>query len=397
MRLYDGILFAAHLLAALKKPHHFSRLFALPPQIEAREVIWFHAVSVGEVKSARPLIETLRPLFPEAFFLMTTVTATGLEEAKRSLRCVDRVAYAPVDRSKLAYRWARQLSPRFFFAIEGDLWPNILSALKRQGTKNILVSGKMSARSERRLALFPRFARKLFEPLDMLCVQNEQYAARFSRFVSAERVKVCGNLKRDQKPEFVETHPWKEAMKGWVVTLACTHRGEEEMLLDAINWDRCSIFLAPRHPERFEAVAKILRMKNIPFIRFSRFTERCGHERAVLVDAMGQLPLCYNLSQLAVLGGSFIPGIGGHNLLEPILYGVPVFFGNYTEQQKEMVQNIVEAKAGKQISCDRLREEIDAFCNTPSHAESMRQSAISLMASQRGAVRATLEAFHELA
>ena len=240
----------------------------------------------------------------------------------------------------------------------------------------------------------PRCANKLLGRLDFLCVQNEEYAKRFSHFVSPSRIAVCGNFKSDQSAIQVDTDLWNEILekKEQRIAIACTHEGEEEALFDQIVGDNVFVFLAPRHPERFEAIAKMLQAKKIPFFRFSRPAERSGEERVLLVDAMGQLPICYCLSQLAILGGSFCPGIGGHNLLEPLLYGVPVFFGEHTEKQKELAKRLLDEGAGQKVSYETVQEAVKKFFKNPSCAESMRQAAIRLIASQRGAVKTTLDA-----
>jgi len=144
-----------------------------------RPVIWIHAVSVGEVKAAQPLFRALKEKEPTSFFLITTTSATGQAEAKRSLPEADAFAYLPVDLTWVVRRFVQKLRPTIFILVESDFWLNLLTALKAQGTKIVLVSGKMSERSARRFTRFSLFSKKLFSHFDHLCVQNEDHYRRF--------------------------------------------------------------------------------------------------------------------------------------------------------------------------------------------------------------------------
>ncbi len=318
------------------------RLGFFLPQME--KVIWIHAVSVGEVKAAAPFFQLLKKQFPSHRFCITTTTATGFVEAKKIN--ADQHLYLPLDFSFSANRFVQKINPECLFLIEGDLWPNLLKAMKKKG-KVFLVSGKMSERSFKRFSLFPKLTSKLFSHLDLLCVQSEEHANRFAHFVP-EKVKVTGNLKFDMAPVKTEMLPRD------FLTIACTHRHEEELLLDRLHGIDLPIFLAPRHPERFSEVASLLLKKNISFAHFSEEKEA----KVILVDRMGALPICYSQSKIAIIGGSFVPNIGGHNLLEPALYGCPTIFGPYTHKQIDLVNKILDAKAGRKATLENLVESI---------------------------------------
>jgi 3-deoxy-D-manno-octulosonic-acid transferase len=339
-----------------RHPGFIQRLGFRLPKAD-RPVIWIHAISVGEIKAAQPLFLELKKRDPEAFFLITTTTATGQAEAKRSLAEADAFAYLPIDLSWVVRRWVQKLNPKLFVLVESDFWFNLLRALKANGTKVVLVSGKVSERSAKRFGWFPQFSKKLFSHFDLLCVQNEEHLQRFLPLVpDSKRLCVTGNLKLDIEPKKVDIPYWKERLKieGPILTISCTHAGEEELLLDAVGFD-WFILLVPRHPERFEEVAAILSRKNIPYFRWSRLDKRRGGERVLLVDAMGQLPICYSLSRLAIVAGSYVERIGGHNVLEPSLYGAPVVFGPYTHGQKELVKLAIESGAGAMVPVEELR------------------------------------------
>ena len=388
--LYDLLLLFA-LPFLRKKRHHYRRLFAPVPDPQGKEVIWIHAVSVGETKAAQALFQALRASHPNTFFLITSTTATGLAESHRSLAGADAFAYIPIDLSWIVNKWVKAMRPKLFLLIEGDIWPNLLRAIKKQGGKTALVSGKLSERSAKRFSLVPRLSKKLFALIDQFSVQNEEQLHRFLPFVPQEKISVTGNLKWDYRVELIDAAPWRSRipLQEPIVTLACTHTAEEELLLDQLPLDQISLFLVPRHPERFEPIAQLLQKRAIPFIRWSRLEERRGGERVVLVDAMGQLPICYSLSRLSIVAGSFVPGIGGHNVLEPCFYGVPVLFGPYTFSQTELVRRVLESGAGWEVAASSLRSAIETFFS--SQEATARKAAQTLTTSSRGVVAKTLQ------
>lgn len=343
--------------------------------------IWIHAVSVGEVKAAQPLYLELSKLHPDSFFLITAHTATGLAEARRSLPGADEYQKAPYDFPWTVRRWVRKYNPKIYILVETDFWPNLLSALKKNGCKIALVSGKLTERSAARFKFFKFFSKRLFSKFDLLCVQNGEHKARFQPFCPS--IHVTGNLKLDLLPQPVQ----KTQFPSPAITVSCTHAPEEELILDALKDLDLFLFLAPRHPHRFDEVADLLARKNIPF---TRWTQNAPHSKVLLIDAMGQLPTCYAHSRLTLVAGSFIDGIGGHNVLEPLLYGTPVFFGPYTQKQTEFASRALQSGAGKRYAIQDLRQAVQNFFKSPDAEAQMKRAAEELIASGRGSTERTL-------
>jgi 3-deoxy-D-manno-octulosonic-acid transferase len=338
----------------------------VPPSIH--RPIWIHAVSVGEVKAARPLVERLQgPL------LVTTTTETGLAEAKRLLKA-DAYARLPLDTSWNMRRWMKAIDPKALLLIESDLWPNLL---RSTSAPIALLSGKMSERSFARFSLFPHLTRRLFSSIDLFCLQSEEMKNRFAPFVPFDKIHVTGNLKLDQEPEKGPLPSWLSSI-GPAFTLSCTHEGEEKLLLEELlpRFPRHTFFVAPRHPHRFDAVAKLY-----PFTRFSEQKA----SRLILVDAIGQLSLCYRLSDAAILGGSFFPGVGGHNLFEPLLYGTPVFYGHHIQSQIDLAHRL--GSLGQSV------EEIGVLLEQADFVD-LRKKALLASEKERGSIEKTL--FHLL-
>lgn len=364
-----------------KKTYLFDRLFSRPPSPTGGATIWIHAVSVGEVKAAQPLYKALSKLHPNAFFLITTATLSGQLEAKRLFPLANAFRFLPLDFSWNVRRWVKKLTPKFFFLIESDVWPNLLLELQKGGTKTILASGKISERSFHRFLFFPRLSKKLFDRFTLICAQNKEHYTRFFPLVSdPSKLHIAGNLKFDLEPAEIDLSYWREKLNfpAETIALTCTHAPEEELILETLPLNRYFIILAPRHPERFEAIASLLSHKKIPFFRWSRLEERRGGERVLLVDAMGKLPIIYSLSRLAIIAGSYTDKVGGHNILEPSLYGIPVFFGPHMFCQKELASYILKSKAGKQVPLQELRNSIDHFFNSPQEEFLFRQATQSL-------------------
>jgi 3-deoxy-D-manno-octulosonic-acid transferase len=335
------------------------------PDPEGKTVFWVHAVSVGEVKSAKPLVEIIRTEHPEAFILVTMASVTGQEEAKRFLKEADAFRFLPLDFSWIMRRWTDCLQPKALLLIEGDLWYHLTKHVARVQGKIVLVSGKISLRSARRYQSVAFFSKKLFSLFDLILLQNEEYLKRFQSFVEDEKkLFVTGNLKFDGVPVQIDRSLYEKILSPGIM-IACTHAPEEEELLDALQGIDLPIFLAPRHPERFQEVALLLTKKRIDFVRWSEKEKRRGGERVILIDGMGLLPIFYSFSQLAIVAGSFSSRIGGHNILEPCLYGVPVFFGPHMHQQQELAESLLLCRAGVQVSTSELAVAVQTFLAQP--------------------------------
>lgn len=362
--MYDLILLIGTLLMLpkwlLQKKYQGSRLqrlgFKLPSKSSKTPVIWLHMVSMGETRAMIPIYQTLREKYPNAAFFLSNTTKTGHDEAKRSLPNADHFFFLPLDFSWIMKRLTSIIKPNLFILSESDFWPNLLKALKLQGTKIILLNGKISKRSHNRFSKLPLFSNPIFNAIDHLCVQNQLYANRFhSLGIPQDKITITGNLKLaipTPKLSDQEKSSWKAhfGLKSTdqLITVASTHKGEEELILSQISHHK--ILLVPRHPERLPILKK--KFNNKPNI--------------ILVSEMGILPICYQLSELAILGGSFISGIGGHNVYEPVQAGIPVIFGPYMENQQELADLVLSTKAGQQVPIERLRTAIENLPKLPS-------------------------------
>lgn len=324
-----------------------------------KKIYWIHSVSLGETKAAITLIHKLRKDDPHCWIVQSTVTDTGYEQAKKNQ--VDIVIYMPFDFPWLMKRYMKMIRPDEIYIIENDLWPNFLKQGKKYHAKIILISAHLSDRSFARLKKVTMIACWLYKPIDQIITQSKESFDRFAYFVSQEKLKMGENLKRDvpiEKLNAQELLEWKNTLRTRPKTIAitCTHETEEKILLETILSEIQSdpdikILLAPRHPARFAKVFTYIQTLPVTIGKLSNTQEDV---QILLIDQMGILPIVYQCSDLAILGGSFIRGVGGHNLYEPFVYKIPVLFGPHMEKQKENVLLLKNEKNITQVSLQTL-------------------------------------------
>lgn len=354
--------------------------------------LWLHAVSVGEVAAARAVGPGLRALLPELGLVVSTVTETGQAAARRAFPDA-RTTYFPLDFSPLVRRFQSAFDPRVFVLMETELWPNFLAEAHRRGTRCFMLNAKLSDRS------FPRYRRlrgvlaPAFGALDGICTQTDVDAERFATLgIPEARIQVVGNCKFDLPTEPLTADERAALARDfgmgdgrWIVA-GSTHPGEETLLLDALAEVRrthatARLLLCPRHPERFDEVARLVRERGWTGARASEG----GHPAAdvIVLDRMGVLARAYGLGEIVVGGGSFTP-IGGHNLLEAAAHGLPVVFGPHMHAQREIMRLMREQNAGVQTAPEALAGELTRLLgDAPARAEQARRG-LRVVESNRG-------------
>ena len=349
--------------------------------------IWVHAVSLGETKAVIPLVKQLRALYPDSFFIFSTLTATGLEAAKKEFPEADRHIYLPFDLvSRTAVKEAR---PTLVLLSETDFWYHFLDESKAQGANIILVNGKLSKGS---FALY-KWAPTLFQPIDRFLVQNEIYKRRFLALgIPESKISVSGNLKITPLPD-ASSHPNQTP----TLVIGSTHDPEERIFLSALSdvWKKypeLKVYLVPRHPERFETVAKLIESFHIPFSRSSVG----DNHKLILVDEMGRLKSLYSQADLCAVGGSWTPKIGGHNILEPAFFGKPVIFGPYMHSQPDFLELVLSEKAGLQVPEASLSSALIHLLTYPNECKALGQAGLALIKKNQGALDKTLAVIQSL-
>jgi 3-deoxy-D-manno-octulosonic-acid transferase len=318
------------------------------PDPQGKPVLWLHALTIGEVRGAQPLVKQIRRDFPDLFILFTTSCTTGKEELDLHFPEVDARCYLPFDFGWIMNRWVKKLRPRILIVVEHDFWFELIAAVKRGGGKVLLVNGAFTEDHRKQYQKMEALYSKLFTLIDLYVVQNRDYQKGFERY-SAKPPVIGGNLKMSAAPfpsdRVALTQTWGE---GPWITLASTQPPEEEWLLNALKplLQECRIFLAPRYLGKPSLIYHLLKKLDISF---STLDNPTSSSRLVFINRMGYLTACYSLSSIAVLGGSFSPNGKGHNLIEPYLYGCPALFGPNLANQKDMESLLLSSGAAIQV------------------------------------------------
>ncbi len=359
--------------------------------------IWLHAPSVGEVKGLSTLIPHIKENYPEAFLIISTLSKTGQKQAKSLIPSADAFCYLPFDFSWIIGSFVKTFRPHLLVLVEGDFWLNFMSEVKKWGGKVVLVSGKISEKSFKRYLFFPLFRDLLFKKIDRLYVQGKLYQDRFLKLgIPPEKIFILGNLKYDiPSPEIShkEQEKWKKLLgideKHLIVTVGSTHEKEEELLLTIFqslwkNFPQVKVLLAPRHPERFKTVEKILQEKGIAYGLSTQVEKHQKHQKVILINQIGILPYCYKLAHLTIVGGSFVKGIGGHDIFEPAKMGVPVLFGPFMHTQIHLVKDLLEAGVGKQLHMNELQDYMQKSFLFPSLLKEEGKKGVALADKMKG-------------
>ncbi|MEN8107593.1 MAG: lipid IV(A) 3-deoxy-D-manno-octulosonic acid transferase [Pseudomonadota bacterium] len=334
------------------------RFGAIQPAIGAK-VIWVHAVSVGEVQAAAPMVRALLATHEDYSLLLTTATPTGSAQVQALFGDEVVELYVPFDLPGAVAGFLDRTRPQLAIVMETELWPNLFNACRKRQIPLLLVNARLSARSTAGYRHFPRLMGKTLAAVTAIAAQSPRDARRFvSLGVSPERITVTGNLKYEHviAPELEQAarelrHAWGDARPVWIA--GSTHEGEDELLLDVFRQVRrkvpaCLLVLVPRHPERFAAVADLCRQRGYQTLLRSE-RQPCNPDTSVFVgDTMGELQLFYMAANVAFVGGSLVYK-GGHNLLEPAAAGIPVVTGPQVSNFTEICDLLVKARACRKV------------------------------------------------
>ncbi len=393
--------------------------------LDGDESIWIHAVSVGEVLTARALLPELRQRYPRLRLFLSTTTMTGQQVARTNLQYVDEVFYLPFDLGFIVNRTLRLVKPRLFVMMETEIWPNLLRACAREGVRTVLVNGRISARSYPRYRFARPFFRRVLRHVDRFCMQGEESARRIIEIGAApERVTVTGSLKFDSLDLAVSADPsdgppyriqpvrdrgrnrvlryFRIPPARPVVIAASTLRGEEEPVLDAFQRIRATmptalLIVAPRKPERFDEVERLARRSGWNVARRSelRVDSEPRHD-VVVLDTIGELAQLYQVATAVFVGGSLVDA-GGHNILEPAVFGKPIVFGPHMENFAEIARTFLDNAAAIQLRDGRELESVLLdLLRDPVRRARLGAAARALVEANRGARARTLAVLAEL-
>jgi 3-deoxy-D-manno-octulosonic-acid transferase len=369
--------------------------------------VWIHAVSVGEVQAALPLVRALRSGGRDLRIVVTTTTPTGQERVRQALGNSVLHRYAPYDLPASVRRFLARVHPQLVIIMETELWPNILHQCSRQRIPVLLANARLSERSAASYRRVARTARQMLAGVSCIAAQTRQDAARLvSLGARPDRVRVTGNTKFDVR---LPASLGEEAQvlrrcfgvdRGvWIA--ASTHDGEEQQVLQAFETVRQALpdsllVLVPRHPDRAASVAALARKFGHVTRTRSESPASCADASVFIGDTLGELPLFYAASDVAFVGGSLVRE-GGHNMLEPAALGIPVIFGPYVHDVVEISERLAQAGAGRKIqNKGELGAAVIEFMQDANLRHVAGQRGREFVEKNRGALTLVMELVDEL-
>jgi len=377
------------------------RLGFVPRQPEGSDrPVWVHAASVGEVETVWPLVKMLSERFR---VVVSTLTPTGWDTARNKAEA-EACLFFPIDTPKFVARSVGRITPRLIIIAETEMWPCFIYEAKKCGIPLVFVNARISDRTLRcYMALRPFFA-PLINSASLIGVQGEEHAERFAMLgVKSERIRSFGNFKLDVDQKALEERAasldaelsrFVPADKPLVV-FASTHRGEEELLLPAISSTkgRALCVVTPRHPERANEVAALLKSEGLGFSLLSSGTP---HPEVLVIDAIGKLIYFYARSAAAFVGGSLTP-IGGHNMAEPAALGKPTLFGPHVSNFREPARILLDSHGAIMVESAReLASRVTELLDDPKRASDIGARARKAIEEHRGATEKTYRAICDL-
>ena len=378
--------------------------------LDGEQSIWIHAVSVGEVLTARALLPQLRERYPRYRLFLSTTTMTGQQIARNNLQYVDEVFYFPFDLGFIVNRTLRLVKPKMFIMMETEIWPNLLRACRRTGVRTVVVNGRISSRSYPRYRVARPFFQRVLANVDRFCMQSEESARRIIDMgAEPDRVVVTGSLKfdsldlpgsangadrgRNRVLRYFRISPDRP-----VIIAASTLKGEETPVLEAFQRIRARVpdvllIIAPRKTERFDEVEQLARRGGWKVARRSELAvDAEPRQDIVVLDTIGELAQLFQVATAVFVGGSLVDQ-GGHNILEPAVFGKPIVFGPYMQNFAEIARAFVDNDAAIQIRTGReLEHALMGLLTDPVRRARLGAAARALVEANRGARGKTMSA-----
>ena len=365
------------------------------PAEATSELVWVHAVSLGESRAASILLNALREALPDVRVLLTHGTATGRAEGAKLLRSGDVQVWQPWDTPAAVQAFLQHFKPRIGLLMETEVWPNLVQQSARSGVPLALVNARLSDKSMRSASRWASLMRPTYAALQAVWAQTEADAQRL-RTLGANVRAVTGNLKFDAQPDpgqVAQGRAWRAALQRPVCLLASSREGEEALWLQALQTVSSGVhwLIVPRHPQRVDDVEVLLRQAGLTVSRRSTWGETgpIAHADAQvwLGDSLGEMALYYSLADVALLGGSFEP-LGGQNLIEAAACACPVVMGPHTFNFLEAAQQAEQAGAAHRVQdMEMAVQEAQSLAQDPAARQRSAAAALAFSQAHKGAAR----------
>ena len=349
------------LLKSLKdkdyRSHFLNRLGIYKNSHDHKKVVWFHAVSLGEVISSKSIIDQISEKYT---LILSVSTPTGLREAKKLFGSKVEVVYAPLDFILCVKGFFRSFEPIALILFETEIWPSFIEVASSKKIPIILSNGRMSESSFNRYKIFRSFVKNIMQKITIILAQSEEHKMRFNKLgASLEKVKQVGSVKFDLNINF-ENESLKIKNKN-LIFAASTHKGEDELIIDAyrklkIDLPDIRLVITPRHPERATNILKIADSKRLPTSIYSFMPDDLEKDEIIIISATGLMKEIYSLSSVTLVGGSLLKNYGGHNIIEAAAEKCAFIVGPYMKNFEDVLAEFL-----KNGSCIQLNNDLKIF------------------------------------
>ena len=378
---------------------------AVPAGERGEKSIWIHALSVGEVISALPLVRVIKDVYPSEEIVFTVTTSQGEEIARRELAAhVKEIRVMPLDFWWATKKIIRAIRPKLFLLIETDLWPGLLHFLKQRGTTTLLLNGRISPRALRSYRKTPMFVRQMYKDLDFCFMQTEFDRERLLQIgIEPQKLIVTGNVKFDHdwlnmtEAERLKLRRELHLLPGDKVWVAgSTHQGESAIVLDVfgkllLQVPELRLIIAPRRLEEALEIYREAEAKGLTPALKTKISGTPISYQVLILDTMGELRKLYGIASVSFVGGSLLP-FGGHNLLEPASFGCPVLFGPHTQDFDLMSELLIEAGGGIRVRGEEeLFASLEELLRDPQKRDRMGMKAKAFVEMNKGALQRVMD------
>jgi len=381
----------------------WSERFGYAPCTIYKKNIWIHAVSVGETIAAIPLVNALiKQYHPHYHFIVTTTTPTGSELVKKHLKNRVTHTYAPFDVPTAVSRFLKRANIKLCIIMETELWPNLLTICNKQKIPILLANGRLSEQSSKRYQLIHRLTKQMLGAYHTVAAQGVLDGERYLQLgLDPRKLVITGNIKFDLEipAELIEQGKIIKQQIGIerrALIAASTHEGEDAIILAAFKKIRAEIpnlflILAPRHPDRFQKIAELCKQMHFETALRSQQTPITTTTDILLVDTIGELQMIYAAADIAFVGGSLVP-VGGHNLIEPAVLGLPILTGPHLHNFTEISKLLQNAGAAQIVNHAKdIADAVIALCSAKELREKIGKCAKETIETNRGALQKHLE------
>lgn len=389
------------LLKSIKAPRYRQRIgerFGLIKDISSNQLIWIHAVSVGEFIAATPLIKRIRSEFPDYKILITTTTPTGSERVQATFADEVEHCYLPYDLPSAVNLFLRRVKPSLALIMETEIWPNLYSQVKRRSIPLLIANARLSEKSFNGYQKLSGLVGEALANVDVVCARDKLDVERFKALASNHvEITAVGNIKFDvnlDSKQKDQGFKFKKQFLGAgrrVLVAASTHAGEEEVVLDAFvkildKFPDLLLLIVPRHPERFMDVAELCEKSGFSVVTRSGGQKVTEDTSIYIGNSMGEMMLYFSTADIAYIGGSLVP-VGGHNMLEAMVLGVPCISGPHVHNFQDIAEQMVQRGAGFIVNDQiELANKVTEILASNTISDEVAANALDFIDDNRGAI-----------